>query len=69
MSEGSYKPLLGKRLRARFCPRGQTHVANQPRIGYANAESARMLLGTVAVEEDGSAYFRAPVRIVVLSEG
>jgi hypothetical protein len=38
------------------------HVANQPRIGYANAEGARTLLGTVPVEEDGSAYFRAPAR-------
>ena len=37
-----------------------THIANEPRIGYANAESARMLLGTVPVEADGSAYFRAP---------
>jgi hypothetical protein len=41
-------------------PKTETHVANQPRIGYANAESARMLLGTVPVEQDGSAYFRAP---------
>ncbi len=41
-------------------PKSETHVANKPRIGYANAESARMLLGTVPVEEDGSAYFRAP---------
>ncbi len=41
-------------------PKTHTHVANQPRLGYANAESARMLLGTVSVEEDGSAYFRAP---------
>ena len=41
-------------------PKTTTHVANQPRIGYANAESARMLLGTVPVEADGSAYFRAP---------
>jgi hypothetical protein len=37
-----------------------THVFNRPRIGHANAESARMLLGTVPVEADGSAYFRAP---------
>ena len=43
-------------------PKTATHVANQPRIGYANAESARMLLGTVPVETDGSAYFRAPAR-------
>lgn len=43
-------------------PKSESHVANLPRIGYANAESARMLLGTVPVEEDGSAYFRAPAR-------
>lgn len=36
------------------------HAANDPRIGHANAENARLLLGTVPVEEDGSAYFRAP---------
>ena len=41
-------------------PKSETHVANQPRIGYANAESARMLLGSVPVEADGSARFRAP---------
>jgi hypothetical protein len=41
-------------------PKSETHVANRPRIGYANAESARMLLGSVPVEADGSAYFRAP---------
>jgi hypothetical protein len=39
-----------------------TPVVNDPRIGHANAESARMLLGTVPVEKDGSAYFRAPAR-------
>lgn len=43
-------------------PKSRTHVANEPRIGHANAESARMLLGTVPVEADGSAYFRAPAR-------
>ena len=43
-------------------PKTETHVANQPRLGYANAESARMLLGTVPVEADGSAYFRVPAR-------
>jgi hypothetical protein len=41
-------------------PKSETHVANRPRLGYANAESARMLLGTAPVEADGSAYFRAP---------
>ena len=43
-------------------PKSETHVANDPRLGYANAESTRMLLGTVPVETDGSAYFRAPAR-------
>jgi hypothetical protein len=43
-------------------PKSESHIANQPRIGHANAESARMMLGTVAVESDGSAYFRAPAR-------
>jgi mono/diheme cytochrome c family protein len=43
-------------------PKETTHVANRPRIGYANAESARMLLGSVPVAADGSAYFRAPAR-------
>jgi hypothetical protein len=43
-------------------PKSRTHVANVPRIGHANAESARMLLGTVPVEADGSAYFRAPAK-------
>ncbi len=41
-------------------PKTDTHIANNPRIGHANAEGARMLLGTVPLEEDGSAYFRAP---------
>jgi hydrazine synthase alpha subunit-like protein len=43
-------------------PKTHNHIANQPRIGHANAESARMLLGSVPVEKDGSAYFRAPAR-------
>jgi len=43
-------------------PKTTTHVANRPRLGYANAESARMMLGTVPVESDGSAYFRVPAR-------
>lgn len=41
-------------------PKSETHMANRPRLGYANAESARALIGTVPVEEDGSAWFRAP---------
>ena len=40
-----------------------SHVANVPRFGYANAESARKYLGEVPVEEDGSAFFRAPAEV------
>jgi hypothetical protein len=32
-----------------------------PRIDYGTGTNARMVLGTVPVEEDGSAYFEAPV--------
>jgi hypothetical protein len=53
------RPIVELRV-FQVLPKSRTHVANQPRIGYANAESARMLLGTVPVESDGSAYFRAP---------
>ncbi len=41
-------------------PKWPYWTANQPKLGYANAESARMLLGSVPVESDGSAYFRVP---------
>jgi hypothetical protein len=41
-------------------PKSTTHIANKPRLGHPNAESARMYLGTVPVERDGSAFFRAP---------
>ena len=37
-----------------------TPTADDPPIGHAIEASARMLLGTVPVESDGSAYFRAP---------
>jgi len=38
-----------------------TPRANSPRIGVANGTNARAVLGTVPVEDDGSAYFEAPV--------
>lgn len=37
-----------------------TAPPNQPRIGTANQTNARAVLGTVPVEEDGSAFFEAP---------
>jgi hypothetical protein len=36
-------------------------VSNQPRMGYAQSPTGRVILGTVPVEADGSAYFEAPV--------
>jgi len=41
----------------------ESHTANVPRLGYANAESARKYLGEVPVAEDGSAFFRAPAEV------
>ena len=35
-------------------------VANEPRVGHAAEALCRGVLGTVPVEEDGSAHFRAP---------
>ena len=43
-------------------PKSRTDRADNPRIGHPSQANARMLLGTVPVEEDGSAYFRAPAR-------
>jgi hypothetical protein len=41
-------------------PKSRTDNAGDPCIGHPDQINARMLLGTVPVEEDGSAYFRAP---------
>ncbi|MCP4451113.1 MAG: hypothetical protein GY809_06605 [Planctomycetes bacterium] len=38
-----------------------TPYADNPRIGYGAQKGARAILGTVPVEEDGSAYFNLPV--------
>lgn len=40
-----------------------TPHANNPPVGFANASPGKQVLGTVPVEEDGSAYFIAPARI------
>ena len=55
------RPIRSLRI-FQVLPKTETHVADRPKLGYARAESARMLLGTVPVEADGSAYFRAPAR-------
>lgn len=40
-----------------------TPNANTPPVGLANASPGKQVLGTVPVEADGSAYFKAPARI------
>jgi len=42
-----------------------TPHANQPTVGLANASPGKQVLGTVPVEADGSAYFRAPAGIAL----
>ena len=39
-----------------------TPYANDPKIGHGEQKGARMVLGTVPVEEDGSAYFTVPAK-------
>ncbi len=52
-----------KRLRiVQVLPKTTWH-ANDPRVGLANASPGKQVLGTVPVEPDGSAYFRAPAGI------
>ncbi len=41
-------------------PKGPGYVSNNPSVGHPHAVNARMLLGTVPVEPNGSAYFRVP---------
>ena len=38
-----------------------TAPPNEPRVGVANQTNARVVLGTVPVESDGSVFFEAPV--------
>jgi hypothetical protein len=41
-------------------PKSRTDQAAEPRIGHPDQSNARMFLGSVPIEADGSAYFRAP---------
>ncbi len=52
-----------KQLRiVQILPKTTPHI-NQPRVGLANASPGRQVLGTVPVDPDGSAFFRAPAGI------
>jgi cytochrome c553 len=45
-------------------PKSTPH-ANDPTVGLANASPGRQVLGTVPVEADGSAWFRAPAGVAL----
>jgi len=54
-----------KRLRiVQVLPKTTPH-ANDPTVGLAHASPGKQVLGTVPVESDGSAYFRAPARVAL----
>ena len=44
-------------------PKGPDYLSAHPRIGIPWAANARVYLGTVPVEEDGSALFKAPAGV------
>ena len=62
----SRPPLPGdviRRLRIlQVLPKSTPHI-NAPSVGIPNASPGKQVLGTVPVEPDGSAYFRAPAGI------
>lgn len=64
----SWAPLPAgsvKRLRiVQVLPKTTWH-ANDPMVGVANASPGKQVLGTVPVEADGSAYFRAPAKVAL----
>jgi hypothetical protein len=64
----SWPPLPSgsvKRLRiVEVLPKTTWH-ANDPMVGLANASPGKQVLGTVPVEADGSAYFRAPAKVAL----
>ena len=45
-------------------PKTTPHI-NTPSVGLANASPGKQVLGTVPVEADGSAYFRAPAKVAL----
>jgi len=57
-----------KRLRiVQVLPKSTPH-ANTPAVGLPNASPGKQVLGTVPVEADGSAYFRAPAGVPLLMQ-
>ncbi len=59
---GDAKSAVRKLRIVQVLPKTTPH-ANTPRVGLANASPGKQVLGTVPVEADGSAFFRAPAGI------
>ncbi len=57
----SQEPITRLRI-VQVLPKSTPNI-NQPRLGIPPASPGKQVLGTVAVERDGSAYFRAPAGI------
>lgn len=55
------RPIQSLRV-FQLLPKSRSDRADDPRIGHPEQSNARLLLGTVPVEADGSAYFVAPAR-------
>jgi len=58
-------PQSVKRLRIVQVLPKSTPGINNPAVGLANASPGRQVLGTVPVEPDGSAFFRAPAGVAL----
>lgn len=56
-------PIKGLRV-VQILPK-TTYAADQPKVSVARQISARVVVGEVPVEEDGSAYFEAPAGVPV----
>jgi hypothetical protein len=64
-SDPAVEPGTIKRLRVVQVLPKSTSGANNPTVGAANASPGKQVLGTVPVEADGSACFRAPAGIAL----
>lgn len=64
-SAPAIEPGSVKRLRIVQVLPKSTSGANNPTVGAANASPGKQVLGTVPVESDGSAHFRAPAGIAL----
>jgi hypothetical protein len=61
---GGQQDRVAKLRILQVLPKTTPHI-NTPRVGLANASPGKQVLGTVPVEEDGSAYFRAPAKVAL----